>query len=83
MVSDSYPSIPLNKFDGRPIGKANFKEPVLRRGVFQNRYIEVEVTVYSGDVIHPQTQKKMTPVRFGEMNVIRLVDDTLLYNRTG
>lgn len=82
MVSEIYSTMPINKFTGRPIGKAMFKEPVFRRGVFQDRYIEVEVTVYSGEGIDPKTQKNMIPVRFGEMNVIRLVDEKLLYNRT-
>ena len=82
MITGTYPTIPLTTFKGRPIGKAMFKEPVFRRGVFQENYIEVEVEVYSGDIPHPQTQKKMTPVRFGEMQVIRFVDDALLYDRS-
>ena len=82
MVSENYPSIPISKFDGKPIGKAKFKEPVFRRGIFQNKYIEVEVTVYSGDTVHPQTKKPLTPVRFGEMNVIRYVETSLLYDRS-
>ncbi len=81
MVTDSYLSIPLDKFKGRKIGTAMFKEPVFKLGAFQNRYIEVEVTIYSGDVVHPQTTKKLTPVRFGQMNVIRYVESELLYDR--
>lgn len=81
MVTDYYPTIPLDKFDGRPTGKAKFKEPVFKLGVFQHRYIDVEVTVYSGDIKHPQTGVIMTPVRFGQMSVIRLVEKKLLdYN---
>lgn len=81
MVTDSYPTIPIAQFDGKPTGKAKFKEPVFKRGVFQNRHIEVEVTIYSGEVMKPGTRIKMVPVRFGEMNVIRFVDDRLLYDR--
>lgn len=83
MVTDSYPSVPLAKFDGNIVGKAMFNEPVFRRGEFQDRYIEVEVTVYAPELTHPQTHKKMVPVRFGEMSVIRYVEATLLYGRTG
>ena len=82
MVTESYPSILLTKFDGRPIGKANFNEPVFRRGVFQDRYIEVEVTVYSGEIYPPGSRQKMVPVRFGEMQVVRFVDENLLFGRT-
>ena len=81
MVTESYPTVPLAKFEGRPTGKAMFKEPVFRRGVFQDRYIEVEVTVYSGEIIHPQTRQQLTPVKFGEMQVIRFVETKLLYNK--
>ena len=83
MVTDIYPSVPLAKFEGRPTGKANFKEPVFKLGVFQDCYIEVEITVYSPEIVHPETQQKMVPVRFGEMQVIRYVDEKLLYNRKG
>lgn len=82
MVTESYPTIPLIKFDGRPKGKAMFNEPVFRRGVFQDRYIEVEVTVYSGEVYPPGSRQKLVPVRFGEMQVIRFVNENLLYNRS-
>lgn len=81
MVTESYPTVPLTKFDGRPAGKAMFNEPVFRRGVFQDRYIEVEVTVYTGEIVHPQTKQKLTPVRFGEMQVVRFVETKLLYNK--
>lgn len=81
MATDSYPTIPLAQFKGKPVGKAKFKEPVFRRGTFQNRYIEVEVTVFSGEVMQPGTRIKLIPVRFGEMNVIRFVDEKLLYGR--
>ena len=81
MVSENYPSVPLNKFNGKQTGTAMFKEPVFKLGAFQNRYIEVEVTIYSGDITHPQTTKKLIPVRFGQMNVIRYVESELLYDR--
>lgn len=81
MVTESYPTVPLTKFDGRPTGKAKFNEPVFRRGVFQDRYIEVEVTVYSGEIYPPGSRQKMVPVRFGEMQVIRFVDEKLLFGR--
>ena len=81
MVTDFYPTVLLDKFDGRPIGKANFKEPVFKLGIFQNRYIDVVVVVYSGEIEHPQSGHILVPVRFGEMNVIRFVDKKLLdYN---
>ena len=78
MVTDSYPTIALDKFNGRPVGKANFKEPVFRKRIFQNKYIDVVVTVYSGEIKHPQSGHTLVPVRFGEMNVIRFVDKKLL-----
>ena len=80
-VTDQYPTIPLAQFQGKPIGKAKFKEPVYRRGVFQNQYIEVEVTVFSGEVMQPGTRIRLIPVRFGKMNVIRFVNEKLLYER--
>lgn len=82
MVTESYPTVPLAKFDGRPTGKAMFNEPVFRRGVFQDRYIEVEVTVYSGEVYPPGSRQKMVPVRFGEMQVVRFVDEKLLFGHS-
>ncbi len=81
MVTDNYPTMPLNEFKGRPIGKAKFKEPVFKLGTFQNRYIDVIVTVYQGEIKHPQSGHTLVPVRFGEMNVIRFIDKTQLdYN---
>ena len=81
MVTDSYPTVLLNKFEGTPIGRAKFKEPVFKLGVFQNRYIDVIVVVYSGEIKHPQSGHILVPVRFGEMNAIRFVDKKLLdYN---
>lgn len=80
MVTDTYPTVQLNKFDGRPIGRADFKEPVFKLGAFQNRYIDVVVTIYSGEITHPQTGQTLVPVRFGEMTVIRFVDKKLLLN---
>lgn len=81
MVSDNYLSVPLDKFKGRKTGTAMFKEPVFKHSAFQNIYIEVEVSIYSGDIVLPQTTKKLTPVRFGQMNVIRYVESDLLYDR--
>jgi hypothetical protein len=78
MVTEAYPSVPLKTFQGRPIGKANFEEPVFKRGVFQDRYITVVVTVYSGKMVHPTTNQQLIPVQFGEMSVIRFVEKTLL-----
>ena len=81
MVTDSYPTVPLDAFEGRPIGEAKFREPVFKLGVFQNRYIDVIVTVYQGEIKHPQSGHTLVPVRFGEMNVIRYIDKKQLdYN---
>ena len=78
MVSENYPTVPLSKFHGRMKGKAMFKEPVFKLGVFQDRYIDVEVMIFEGDVKHPNLSVILTPVRFGQMNVIRYVDSKLL-----
>jgi len=78
MVTENYPTVPLAKFDGRPIGKAGYKEPVFKRNIFQNRFIDVIVTVYSGEIQHPTSGHVLVPVMFGEMNVIRYLDKTQL-----
>ena len=76
--TDNYPSLKLSKLDARPKGMAKFNEPVFKQGVFQNTYIEVEVMVYDKIIEHPDTGQVMMPVRFGEMDVVRFVDVTLL-----
>jgi len=71
---DKYPIKPLSEISEKPIAKANFREPVFKLGKFQDRYIEVEVDVY------PVYIKNYIGVRFGQMNVLRFVDKSLLYN---
>lgn len=78
---DRYPTKPLTQIKERPIGKAKFKEPIFRLGVFQNDYIEVEVEVYPIVVSDPSNEeKRLVAVRFGQMNVIRFVGQDLLYD---
>lgn len=79
--SERYPSKPLSQIREKPIGKAKFKEPIFKMGVFQNDYIEVELEVYPIVVNDPANEgKKLVAVRFGQMNVIRFVNQDLLYD---
>ncbi len=78
---DRYPSKPLTQIKERPIGKAKFKEPIFKLGVFQNDYIEVEVEVYPIVVDDPANEgDRLVAVRFGQMNVVRFVNQNLLYD---
>lgn len=78
---DRYPTKPLTQIKERPIGKAKFKEPVFKLGVFQNDYIEVEVEVYPIVVSDPSNEeKRLVAVRFGQMNVVRFIGQDLLYD---
>lgn len=78
---DRYPSKPLSQIKEKPIGIAKFKEPIFKMGVFQNDYIEVDVEVYPIVVSNPKNEeKKLVAVRFGQMNVVRFVDQALLYD---
>ena len=79
--TERYPSKPLSQIKEKPIGKAKFKEPIFRLGIFQNDYIEVEVEVYPIVVSDPSNEeKRLVAVRFGQMNVIRFVGQDLLYD---
>ena len=79
--TERYPSKLLSQIKEKPIGKAKFKEPIFRLGVFQNDYIEVEVEVYPIVVSDPSNEeKRLVAVRFGQMNVIRFVGQDLLYD---
>ncbi len=78
---DRYPSKPLSQIKEKPIGKAKFKEPIFKLGVFQNDYIEVEVEVYPIVVNDPTNEEnRLVAVRFGQMNFVRFVDQKLLYD---
>lgn len=78
---DRYPTKPLTQIKEKPIGKAKFKEPVFKLGVFQNDYIEVEVEVYPIVVNDPSNEeKRLVAVRFGQMNVVRFIGQDLLYD---
>jgi len=58
-----------------------FKEPIFKLGVFQDDYIEVELEVYPIVVNDPANEgKKLVAVRFGQMNVVRFVNQDLLYD---
>ena len=79
--TDRYPTQPLSKIKERPIGKAKFKEPIFKMGVFQDDYVEVELEVYPIVVNDPANEgKRLVAVRFGEMNVVRFVNQDLLYD---
>ncbi len=79
--TERYPTQPLTKIKEKPIGKAKFKEPIFKLGVFQNDYIEVELEVYPIVVNDPANEgKKLVAVRFGQMNVVRFVNQDLLYD---
>jgi len=78
MPVGQYPTVEITKFEGKPVGKANFKEPIFHKGVFTEEYLDVEVTVFSGQSVLPGTREILIPVRFGEMNVIRFVNRELL-----
>lgn len=79
--TDRYPSKPLSQIREKPIGIAKFKEPIFKLGVFQNDYIEVELEVYPIVVNDPTNEeKRLVAVRFGQMNVVRFVDQSLLYD---
>ena len=78
--TERYATKPLSQIREKPIGTAKFKEPIFRRGVFQNDYIEVEVEVYP-IVIKPVNKgQPQVAVRFGQMNVVRFIDQRLLYD---
>ena len=78
---DQYLSRPLNTITKQPIGTAKFKEPVFKRGIFQHDYIEVVVEVYSIVIPNPaDNEKNLVAVRFGEMAVVRFVDQKSLYD---
>ena len=78
---DRYPSKPLSQIREKPIGIAKFKEPIFKLGVFQDDYIEVELEVYPIVVNDPTNEeKRLVAVRFGQMNVVRFVDQSLLYD---
>ena len=78
---DRYPSKPLTQIQEKPIGTAKFKEPIFKLGTFQNDYIEVEVELYPIVVVDPTNEeKRLVAVRFGQMNVVRFVDQNLLYD---
>jgi len=78
---DRYPSKPLSQIQEKPIGIAKFKEPIFKMGVFQNDYIEVDVEVYPIVVSNPTNEeKRLVAVRFGQMNVVRFIDQDLLYD---
>jgi len=79
--TERYPSKPLSQIKEKPIGVAKFKEPIFKMGVFQNDYIEVELEVYPIVVNDPANEgKKLVAVRFGQMNVVRFVNQDLLYD---
>jgi len=79
--TDRYPSKPLSQIREKPIGIAKFKEPIFKLGVFQDDYIEVELEVYPIVVNDPTNEeKRLVAVRFGQMNVVRFVDQSLLYD---
>lgn len=77
--TDKYPSRNLTDIKQKPIGTAKYQEPIFRRGVFQNQYIEVVLTVYPVSHRDPSTGKELIAVRFGQMPVVRFVDRNLLY----
>ena len=78
---DRYPSKPLTQIKEKPIGIAKFKEPIFKLGTFQNDYIEVEVEVYPIVVSDPANEeKRLVAVRFGQMNVVRFINQDLLYD---
>lgn len=79
--TERYPSKPLSQIREKPIGTAKFKEPIFKLGVFQNDYIEVELKIYPIVVDDPANEgKKLVAVRFGQMNVVRFVNQDLLYD---
>lgn len=79
--TERYPSKPLSQIREKPIGIAKFKEPIFKLGVFQNDYIEVELKIYPIVVDDPANEgKKLVAVRFGQMNVVRFVNQDLLYD---
>lgn len=80
-VTDRYPTQPLSQVIEEPNGTAKFKEPVFKLGVFQNRHIEVTVTVYPL-VVNSKEGKVLVGVQFGAMPVLRFVDKELLYDMT-
>lgn len=78
--TERYATKPLSQIREKPIGTAKFKEPIFKLGVFQNDYIEVEVEVYP-IVIKPVNRRPpQVAVRFGQMNVVRFIDQRLLYD---
>lgn len=78
--TDNYHTVPISQVCGGPVGKAKFKEPIFKLGVFQNDWIEVLVDIYPIKVVNPGDKKIMIGVRFGEMNVIRYVYESDLYD---
>lgn len=78
--TENYPAIPFDSSKHTAIGQADFQEPVFSQGKFIGDYIEVTVTLYPIRSHEPETGRELVAVRFGEMNVIRMVDPNLLYN---
>ena len=78
---DRYPSQPLKSITENPVATAKFKEPVFKLGVFQDRFIEVIVTVYPLSVAS-KSGATLVGVQFGVMPVVRFVDKDLLYDVT-
>lgn len=79
-IIDRYISKSLNQITSKPIGVAKFKEPVFKLGAFQDRFIEVEVEIYPETIKDPNNNITLIGVRFGEMNILRFVDRTLIYD---
>ncbi len=78
--TERYATKPLSQIREKPIGTAKFKEPIFKLGVFQNDYIEVEVEVYPIVVKQVNKEPRRVAVRFGQMNVVRFIDQRLLYD---
>lgn len=78
--TERYATKPLSQIREKPIGTAKFKEPIFKLGVFQNDYIEVEVEVYPIVVKQVNNGPRQVAVRFGQMNVVRFIDQRLLYD---
>lgn len=79
-IIDGYPTIPLSKLHGTPIGTANFKEPVFKMGIPQNTSIQVTVTLWPSKIINEKNKEVLHAVQFGQMNIIRYVPIKDLYD---
>lgn len=82
-IIDGYPTIPLEKLQGKPIGTAQYNEPVFKLGVPQNTSIQVTVTLWPSKIAQEGTNEIFQAVQFGEMNLIRYVPTKDLFNVKG